>query len=66
MALTDELPKCSVCNRPVDLENAKTDQHGNAIHEECAVIHITGKKKLLLLNSFYNVPKLQPGIRKKA
>jgi hypothetical protein len=67
MALTDGLPRCFFCNHPVELENAKTDEHGNAIHEECAVIQTTGKKKLPLLNSFYIVPipKLQPQVRKK-
>jgi hypothetical protein len=59
------LPRCSICDRPVNLETSKTDEYGNAIHEECAVIQVTGKKKLPLLNSFYMVPKLQPGIRKK-
>jgi hypothetical protein len=68
MALTGDLPKCCFCNHPLELEKAKTDEHGNAIHEECAIIQITGKKKLPLLNSFYKVPipKLQPRIRKKA
>jgi len=68
MALTDDLPKCPFCNRPVKFENANTDEHGNAIHEQCAIIQITGKKKLPLLDSFFIVPipKLQPRIRKKA
>jgi hypothetical protein len=68
MALIDGLPKCSFCNRPVELANAKTDEHGNAIHEACAVIQITGKKNLPRLNSFYIVPipRFQPQIRKKA
>jgi hypothetical protein len=68
MPLTYDLPKCSFCNRPVDLANAKTDERGTAIHEECAIIQITGKKKLSGLNSFYivPVPRFQPQIRKKA
>ena len=27
------LPKCSICNEPVELETAKTDQDGKAVHE---------------------------------
>ena len=29
---------CSICNRPVDLETAKADGGGNAVHEECYVL----------------------------
>ena len=28
-------PKCSICNEPVELEAAKTDEDGRAVHEEC-------------------------------
>lgn len=26
---------CSICNTPVSLETAKTDEAGKAVHEEC-------------------------------
>jgi hypothetical protein len=26
---------CSICHRPVALENSKTDENGHAIHEDC-------------------------------
>jgi hypothetical protein len=26
---------CPVCNQPVPLETAKTDEHGKPVHEEC-------------------------------
>jgi hypothetical protein len=26
---------CAICHRPVRLETAKTDDDGNAVHEEC-------------------------------
>jgi hypothetical protein len=32
---TLRLPKCSICNEPVELETAKTDEDGKAVHEEC-------------------------------
>lgn len=31
------LPVCPVCRRAVELERAKTDEQGRAIHEECYV-----------------------------
>ena len=31
------LPKCNICNRAVELETAKTDEDGKAVHEECYV-----------------------------
>jgi len=31
---------CSLCNEPVELETAKTDAHGNAVHEECYTLEI--------------------------
>jgi hypothetical protein len=36
-----EFPKpeinCSICNRPVAVETAKTDEVGQAVHDECYV-----------------------------
>jgi len=26
---------CWICGRPVSLENGKTDEHGNIVHEDC-------------------------------
>jgi hypothetical protein len=31
------LPKCNICNRAVELETAKTDESGKAVHEDCYV-----------------------------
>ena len=31
------LPNCSICNGPVDLRVAKTDEDGKGVHEECYV-----------------------------
>lgn len=37
MAFPESLFPCSLCNDPVDLRTAKTDEYGKAIHEECYV-----------------------------
>jgi hypothetical protein len=66
MSLSQDVPICSFCGRPVKSETTKTDEHGQAIHEECSVIQVTGKKKLALLNSFFLVPTTRPVIGKKA
>jgi hypothetical protein len=31
------LPQCSIRNEPVELETAKTDEDGQAVHEECCI-----------------------------
>jgi hypothetical protein len=31
------LPKCSICNKPVELETAKTDEDGKTVQAECYV-----------------------------
>ncbi|HLZ41638.1 MAG TPA: hypothetical protein VKQ11_11785 [Candidatus Sulfotelmatobacter sp.] len=31
---------CSACNEPVSLETAKTDESGQAIHEECYLVNL--------------------------
>jgi hypothetical protein len=31
---------CSICNQPVALEIAKTDDSGQAVHEECYVLKL--------------------------
>ena len=33
----EHLPICSICDRAVYLEVAKTDENGQAVHEECYV-----------------------------
>ena len=37
-------PLCSICNRRVPLEDAKTDEHGLAIHEQCYVLKLRLKR----------------------
>ena len=35
---------CSICGKPVDLETAKTDDDGKAVHEECYVLRLAPKQ----------------------
>ena len=35
---------CSICNKPVDLESAKTDDDGKTVHGECYVFRLAGSK----------------------
>jgi hypothetical protein len=35
MQLPESEVNCSICNKPVALETAKTDEVGQAAHEEC-------------------------------
>ena len=40
---------CSICNKVVDLEDAKTDESGAAVHGECYVLRlqqVANKEKL--------------------
>ena len=36
-------PKCSFCSEPVELESSKTDEDGQAMHEECYILKVRGK-----------------------
>ena len=37
-------PQCVACRESVQLEESKADEHGHAIHEECYVSKLVGKK----------------------
>ena len=39
MTLTSKI-NCSICNKPVDLSTAKTDDKGQAVHAECYVLAV--------------------------
>lgn len=34
---------CSICNKPVDLTIAKTDDNGKAVHAQCYVMAVVAK-----------------------
>ncbi|HLZ41137.1 MAG TPA: hypothetical protein VKQ11_09255 [Candidatus Sulfotelmatobacter sp.] len=36
-------PFCLICNQPVPLETAKTNEDGHAVHEQCYLDKISGK-----------------------
>jgi hypothetical protein len=39
-------PACPLCNEPVEINTAKTDSHGKAVHEECYVIEASKFKAI--------------------
>jgi len=49
------LPTCPVCNERVELETSKTDEMGQAIHEECylELLHKKEARSALLPNKTF-------------
>jgi anti-sigma regulatory factor (Ser/Thr protein kinase) len=41
------LPACCICNSPVLLETSKTDEYGQAVHEECYVLKVCPESEFL-------------------
>lgn len=41
------LPICCICDDPVLLERSKTDEYGQAVHEECYVLKVCSKVEVL-------------------
>ncbi len=37
-------PRCAICKEPVSLEEGKTDEHGQTVHENCYVWTVELKK----------------------
>jgi hypothetical protein len=35
MSLRGRFPICPICNEPVEINTAKTDENGKAVHEDC-------------------------------
>jgi hypothetical protein len=33
--MTSSLPRCAICQQPVRLETAKSDERGQPVHEDC-------------------------------
>jgi hypothetical protein len=44
-----ELPMCSYCANPVEIENATTDEDGKAIHAECYLLRLRAQRSTLPL-----------------
>ena len=38
------LPQCAICNEPVELNTAKTDEDGKTVHEDCHIQKMRLKK----------------------
>jgi anti-sigma regulatory factor (Ser/Thr protein kinase) len=41
------LPACCICHSPVLLETSKTDEYGQAVHEECYVLKVCSESEFL-------------------
>jgi len=48
-------PVCAICKEAVKLEESKTDENGQAIHEECYVSSLTTRKLNLRLTRFVGI-----------
>jgi hypothetical protein len=42
-----QLPMCSYCADPVEIENARTDEDGKAIHAECYLLRLKAQRSTL-------------------
>lgn len=40
--LRPRFPMCAICSEPVDLRIAKTNDEGQAVHEECYLVKMKG------------------------
>jgi hypothetical protein len=57
-------PLCSICNLAVSLNNAKIDEDGNAVHEDCYLIKLGVAKPVDSYPKIFNVGLLKAGERK--
>lgn len=55
------VPLCSICHLPVPINEAKTDEDGDAVHEDCYVIKLGVTKPVRSLvkvpSEFLNLPQ---------
>jgi hypothetical protein len=54
-------PKCSICSDPVCLETCKTDEYGQALHEECYVLKLCLKQEWHVLKLWVKADFLNDG-----
>ena len=45
MAYRGWLPRCVICRKAVELTDSKTDEYGQAVHEECYASMLTSTYK---------------------
>lgn len=55
------LPLCCICNAPVLLETSKTDEYGQALHEECYVLKLCVKEEWVVLKLWLKADFLNNG-----
>ena len=58
-------PTCSICNLPVSLNNAKADEDGNAVHEDCYLIKLGVAKSVNSYPKVFTVGGLRTGERRQ-
>jgi hypothetical protein len=58
-------PICSICNLPVLLNNAKTDEDGSAVHEDCYLIKLGVAKPVKRYPKVSSVDLVNIGERKQ-
>jgi hypothetical protein len=58
-------PICSLCNLPVPLNRAKTDEDGNAVHEHCYVIKVGVAKPVITFSKTSRADVANAGQRKQ-
>jgi hypothetical protein len=58
-------PLCSICNLPVSLNHAKTDEDGNAVHEDCYLIKLGVSKPVNSYPRIFTVGPSKAGERKQ-
>jgi hypothetical protein len=56
-------PICSICHKPVPLNDAKTDEDGSAIHEACYLVKLgvapVAENNLKVSNMYFLRPAFQ-------
>ena len=60
-----QAPTCSLCNLPVPLNSAKTDEDGNAVHEDCYVIKVGAAKRVISFSKTSRADVVKTGERKQ-
>jgi hypothetical protein len=60
-----QTPICCICSLPVSLNNAKTDEDGNAVHEDCYLIKLGVAKPVNSYPKVFTVGVLRTPERKQ-
>lgn len=59
------VPICAICNLPVPLNSAKTDEDGSAIHEDCYLVKLGVAKPATSYSKVSSVEFVKTGARKQ-